>query len=220
MSGSSFFTMVYMSIFLILVLHFSMKMLLKEKIFRHNIFEWKDDVKEPYIEMGEIKSELLDYIKTHLKDIESNEYKKHSIKGSNYYGKFHDSDLHNEETDLSKYFQVEQSVPDTKQLLKQIQCGPMSDKTRCKEEIKPFIDNLSGNPYHFDQGSDGSVVLKPDMWTYKDEKPMNGGDMDGVGAFDDMQDNFVMYAQTEPLHQPRESSHTSSYPYIVSAGKH
>ena len=65
-----------------------------------------------YIEYGikkaNLSDELLDFVRTNLHDIKKNRLDR--VKASNFYNKFHDSDMHPEETDISKYFEIEQSV--------------------------------------------------------------------------------------------------------------
>ena len=154
----------------------------------------------------------MQYIKKNLHDIKKNQLNR--VQGSNYYTRFHDSDMHNEETDLSKYFEIEQSVPDTNNALQQLKCN--DDISQCKDTIKPVIDHQTGNPTYFDQGSDGTLTHMPDWWRYKNEKPMNGGRVDGVRGIDDEAGTFALYP---PVHQQQPPAHVSSYPYIQSAGQ-
>ena len=90
------------------------------------------------------RDEMLDFVRGHLMDLERGRRKK--PKGSNYYNDFHDSDLHHERTDLSKFFEVEQSVPDTKELLRQIagpDCGPGS-LDDCRDLAPSLVDPQTG----------------------------------------------------------------------------
>jgi len=158
------------------------------------------------------RDEMLDFVRGHLIDLERNEQQK--PKGSNYYGQFHDADINPELTDLSKFFEVEQSVPDTKQLLREIngpECGPNGIKD-CKPPKKQLIDPQSGNPMRFDVGSDGTPAFLPDQWSYKNEKPMNGGKIDGVRGFDSAVGDFAIYPG-----QPKageDANFVGSYPFV------
>ena len=158
------------------------------------------------------RDEMLDFVRGHLLDLERNKQPK--PKASNYYGQFHDSDIHPEATDLSKFFEVEQSVPDTKQLLREIngpECGPNGIKD-CKPTKRQLIDPQSGNPMRFDVGSDGTPAFLPDQWSYKNEKPMNGGKIDGVRGFDSAVGDFAIYPG-----QPKggeDANFIGSYPFV------
>jgi hypothetical protein len=166
--------------------------------------------------MHPARDEMLDFVRGHLMDLERNRHKK--PKGSNYYNDFHDSDLHHERTDLSKFFEVEQSVPDTKTLLREISggdCGPDSLQD-CKDLAPSLTDPQSGNPMRFDLGSDGSATFMTDVWSYQNEKPMNGGKVDGIRGIDPMGSDFTVYPAPDGV---RESKFLNSYPYIQSAGQ-
>ena len=162
------------------------------------------------------RDEMLDFVQGHLMDLERN--RRDKPKGANYYNDFHDSDLHSEQTDLSKFFEVEQSVPDTKALLRQISggdCGPDSLKD-CKDLAASLTDPQSGNPMRFDLGSDGSATFMPDVWSYQNEKPMNGGKIDGIRAFDPENSDFTVYPVADGTREPK---FVDSYPFIQSSGQ-
>ena len=181
---STFLTLLYISLFIVVVGHVFIKGMLGEPILRHSINTATTTTLHPS------KNELLDYVTTHLNDLERNKYH-FNPKGSNFYGEFHDSDIHHELQDLSKYFDIEQSVPDTKALLQELQCK--DDLNNCKVELKSkLIDNQTGNPMYFDQGSDGTLTYKPDIWKYDNERVMNGGFIDGLRANDHDQSSFAV----------------------------
>lgn len=226
--ANSFTSLILITLFILVVSHLSIKVLLREKVFRHSV-KLGGLLKENYTNVNTAKSELLDFLKVNLKDIEANIMNR--VKGSNYYGKFHDSDLHHEETDLSKYFDVEQSVPATEALLKEVQCA--------RAGKSPLYDNLTGSQIQYELGSDDSPIAKPDHWFYKNEKPMNGGDLDGIKPFDDLQSNFTLYNTGNVVGGPGPHSVStgggvsdtcanippntpknfgSAYPYVESAG--
>lgn len=155
------------------------------------------------------RDEMLEFVRGHLIDLERGT-RKSNPKGSNYYNRFHDSDLHSELTDLSKFFDIEQSVPDTKELLREItgpECGPAGIND-CKQVKPNLVDPQFGTPMRFDRGSDGSATFMPDQWSYKNEKPMNGGKIDGVRGFDDAISDFSVYPAAD-----ERKDFTSSYPY-------
>jgi hypothetical protein len=209
---STFFGLLMAGLFLIIVIHISLKNLLKESVFRKNItnpppIETRSNtVKTP---LSDSKQELMDYIKSNIKQI--NESADTTIKGSNFFSPFHQSDIHDQTTDLSKYFQINQPVPEITALTKQLQ----GNNGLCKEPIKPQTDNLSGNPVYYDQSSNGSLAYKPDVWTYENERPMNGGVFDGIRGQDELQSDFATYP---PATQLTQNNFQTSYPYTQSYG--
>lgn len=206
---STFLTLLYISIFIVIVGHVLLKGMMGEPILRHS----KCNSAVKITKLHPSKNELLDYVSTHLNDLERNKYH-FNPKGSNFYGEHHDSDIHHELTDISKYFEIEQSVPDTKALLQELQCK--EDLNNCKPEIKSkLIDNQTGNPMFFDQGSDGTLTYKPDIWKYDNERVMNGGYIDGLRANDMQDSSFAVYPGTGKTAD--EKWHTS-YPYIQTSG--
>lgn len=206
---STFLTLLYISLFIVVVGHVFLKGMLGEPILRHSSGK-SGSVSN---KLHPSKNELLDYVTTHLNDLERNKYH-FNPKGSNFYGEHHDSDIHHERQDLSKYFEIEQSVPDTKALLQELQCK--DDLNNCKVEIKSkLVDNQTGNPMFFDQGSDGTLTYKPDIWKYENERVMNGGIIDGLRANDHDQSSFAVYP---PAAQFKDENWHNSYPYIQSAG--
>lgn len=216
-NDSTFFGLLIAALFLIFMLHVSLKNLLKESIFRSAIDTVKKVVspspsieEKKYIPLADSKQDLLNYIKSSIKQI--NQDSDIRVKASNFYSPFHQSDLHNEETDLSKYFQINQPVPEVTQLTKQLQCNTASV---CKEPIKPSTDPLSGNPMYFDQGSNGALTFKPDIWSYENERPMNGGHYDGIRGQDTMQNDYAIYP---PSGEFTQNTFQKAYPYIQSSG--
>lgn len=212
MDTSTFFTLLYISLFVVVVGHVLIKGMLGEKIFRHSCSQNPQDP-QSVSNLHPSKDELLDYVTTHLEDMERNKYH-FSPKGSNYYGEFHDSDIHDERQDLSKFFDIEQSVPDTKALLQELQCK--EDIKNCKPEIKSkLIDNQTGNPMFFDKGSDGTLTYKPDIWKYENERVMNGGFIDNIRGNDHKQSSFAVYP---PAAQYKDENWHTSYPYTHTSG--
>lgn len=210
MNSNTFWTLIYISVFFIVVGHVFLTGLMGEPILRVR-------GGAPSTESGKLhhsKDDLLDYVKSHLVDIDNNKYE-FRPKGSNFYSDTHDSDIHHDKTDLSKYFEIEQSVPDTKQLLKEITCDPVSQVTDCKQVIGALRDNQTGNPMYFDHGSDGTPTYKPDLWRYENEKVMNGGFIDGLRGNDHSQSEWAVYP---PAADVKKANFLSSYPYIQSAG--
>ena len=203
MNSSTFLILLYVSVFGIVVGHVMIKGMLGERTFRTFRGSQTSNSHQPN-QLHPSKDELLDFVTSHLEDIDRNKYH-FKPKGVNYYSKFHDSDLHSEKQDLSKYFEIEQSVPDTKALLEELQCK--DDLNNCKSEIKSkLIDTQTGNPMFFDQGSDGSLTYKPDIWKYENERVMNGGCIDGLRGNDHQQSNFAIYAPDKQSKQSNQSN--------------
>lgn len=214
MDSSTFLTLLYISLFIIVVGHVLIKGTLGETIFRSSSTSPTSGSVGIISNMHPNKNELLDYVSTHLDDMERNKYR-FNPKGSNYFSEFHDSDMHDERQDLSKYFEIEQSVPDTKALLNELQCKDDINKP-CTNEIRSKItDNQTGTPLYFDQGSDGTLAYKPDIWKYENERVMNGGYIDGVRGDDYQQSSWAVYP---PANQTKDENWHTSYPYTQTTG--
>jgi hypothetical protein len=167
------------------------------------------------------ENELLNVVRMGLGSIETR--KLTHPKPGNFYSQQHDSDLHDERSDLSSYFDIQQSVPDTKALLREItrssgSCsGGIDEYGQCLPVSPNLKDAQSGNPLKFSFGSDGSATLMPDHWTYQNENVMNGGLVDGVRAFDGQLSNLTVYPSGDAT-KP-EGLWTTSYPYTQTFGK-
>ena len=130
MDNNTFMILLYVGIFVVVVGHVYLKRLMGETIFRT---EKKTENQKLFKTFPTSDNDdLLDYVKSHLVDLKTNQ-PEFSPKGSNFYSTTHDSDLHNDITDLSQYFEIEQSVPDTKQLLNKLQCKNNFDG--CKTQL-------------------------------------------------------------------------------------
>lgn len=207
-----FWTVVYFCVFFIVVSHVLLKGLMGEPILR---IRGESDLPTASTSASShpLKDDLLDYVKSHLKDLGRDSYE-FSPKASNFYQNTHDSDVHHDRTDLSKYFEIEQSVPDTKKLLREISCNPIDQVSNCKPPIHPIRDSQTNSPLFMDQGSDGTQTYKPDMWRYANEKVMNGGFIDGVRGDDHQQSDWAVYPQSKCVGEP---NYQTSYPFIQSA---
>jgi len=207
---STFFGLLIASFFLIVVLHIAIKNLLKEPIFRMSqpmIAKTEVDTTEVELPGGDIKNSI-----TQIKNQPQNEA---AIKGANFYSPYHESDLHNEETDLSKYFQINPSIYDVTAVTKQMQCnGPVGSGV-CKNPVKPAMDKLTGNPMYFDPTSQGSLAFKPDIWAYDNERPMNGGTFDGIRGQDTLQSDYAIFPSNAHV---SAQGFQNAYPYTQSSG--
>lgn len=159
----------------------------------------------------ESKQDLVNHIKSNLREISDVQDFQQKVKGVNFYTGYHDSDLHSEETDLSKFFNIYTPVSDTTNNLK---CGK-NDGT-CKEPQQALLDNQTGNPVSFDEGSDGTPMFRRDIWTYSNERPMSGGDIDGILPSDSYQKGYGTYPVNKQMF---DSSYHNSYPYLESTGR-
>lgn len=225
MDSNTFLIILYVCIFVIIIGHVWLKGIMGEPIIRHSylmkndkqINQQKIDQQKNHQQQQQQqkKQKMLEYVADHLEDLNRNKYV-FNPKGSNYYNKDHDSDLHNEQTNLSKYFEIEQSVPDTKKLLQQLQCK--DEHKDCMNEVRSALtDNQTGNPLFFDQGSDGTLTYQPDIWKYENERVMNGGSLDGIKPMDNARSDFAVYPA--PLGgKSSESNFIQSYPYTVTSG--
>lgn len=209
MQNSVFVTILYICFFIIVVGHVYLKGVLGEGIFRHSRAH-----RDTQQGLHPSEHELLDYVTTHLSDIEDNAYA-NNPKAANFYSDVHDSDIHHEKSDLSKYFEIERSVPDTDLLLKELQCK--DNLANCKSELKSnMIDKQTGSPMFFDKGSDGTLTFKPDIWVYENERVMNGGYIDGIRGIDNDQSDYAVYQKTLPDNKRGEWE--TSYPYAQTTG--
>jgi hypothetical protein len=163
----------------------------------------------------ESKKNLIDYIKSNLREVSEVDDYNRKVKGANYYSPYHDSTLHSEETDLSKFFNIYNPVTDTTNALQNVK--RRSSASTCKEPQDPLIDFQTGNPLAFDQGSDGTPIYRKDIWTYDNERPMSGGAMDGILPSDVYQDGYAAYPSTNQ--QLYDNSFETSYPYVQSSGR-
>lgn len=173
--------------------------------------------------VGSGSLDLLEYVRTRLSGDKNENAREPAPHAQNFYSNAHPSDLHHEITDLSKFFEVQQSVPDTKELLREINAsaggcsGGLDAYGQCLPATDSVRDAQSGNPMKFDYGSDGSATMMPDHWSYQNENIMNGGLFDGVRPFDDKLSDFTVYP-TGDANKP-DGMWTSSYPYTQSFGK-
>lgn len=167
------------------------------------------------------ENDLLNLVRSGLGSIEAR--KETHPKPGNFYSGMHDSDLHDERSDLSTYFDIQQSVPDTKALLREITrssgacSGGIDEYGQCLPVAPNLKDAQSGNPLKFSFGSDGSATLMPDHWTYQNENVMNGGLVDGVRAYDGELSDYTVYPSGDAT-KP-EGLWTTSYPYTQTFGK-
>ena len=163
----------------------------------------------------ETKQNLIDYIKSNLREVSEVDDYNRKVKGANFYSPYHDSTLHSEETDLSKFFNIYNPIADTTNALQNIKCR--NSASTCKEPQDPLVDFQTGNPLSFDQGSDGTPIYRKDIWTYDNERPMSGGSMDGISPSDSYQDGYAAYPSTNQ--QFSDNSFQTSYPYVQSSGR-
>lgn len=163
----------------------------------------------------ESKKNLIDYIKSNLREVSEVDDYNRKVKGANFYSPYHDSTLHSEETDLSKFFNIYNPITDTTNALQNVK--RRSSASTCKEPQDPLVDFQTGNPLTFDQGSDGTAIYRKDIWTYDNERPMSGGSMDGILPSDVYQDGYAAYPSTNQ--QQYDNSFEASYPYVQSSGR-
>jgi hypothetical protein len=167
--------------------------------------------------------ELLAFVRDSINKVVTGGAPLTNVKASNYYATDHPSDIHSEATDLSKFFEVQQSVPDTNEILREVNrqsgvcAGGVDAYGRCLPATDALLDAQQGTPLRFDFGSDGSATMMPDHWSYQDENVMNGGVLDGVRAFDNQLSDYTVYPSNDAT-KP-EGLWTSSYPYVQSFGK-
>lgn len=109
-----------------------------------------------------------------------------SVKEGNYYtSQFNTPNLANNVTDTPDFYNNHLiGQYDGKKINETLQISSQ------KQQDVSIIDQYSKQPCFFDENT---KTIKPDMWKYKDEIPMNGGLMGNVTGYDMMEDDYGIY---------------------------
>lgn len=90
--------------------------------------------------------------------------------------------------DIKKFYTVNYDNLDEKQL----QATSIEDLNKIKDPGHINIDDVSKQPCNIKSYGRESTVT-PDNWVYKDELPMNGGNMSGIIGFDNLESQFAIF---------------------------
>ena len=74
----------------------------------------------------------------------------------------------------------------------QLKSTSIEDLNKLKDKDTVSIDTHSNVPCNIKKYGRESTAT-PDNWTYKDELPMNGGTMNGIVGFDNLESQFAIY---------------------------
>lgn len=90
--------------------------------------------------------------------------------------------------DIKKFYTVNYDNLDEKQL----RATSIEDLNKSKNPELINIDSVSNQPCNIKSYGRESTVT-PDNWVYKDELPMNGGNMSGIIGFDNLESQFAIF---------------------------
>ncbi len=134
-----------------------------------------------YKEGNNVKSELLQFVKDYDK--------KHSYQNAENSGGQEECD-HDErdDDDLSQFFQINNNDKYA------FTATPTCQNDEVLDELPAKLDNFSKDPA-FSEETGSENVLSKDRWKYANEKVMNGGQKDGIQAYDNfnMTENFAVF---------------------------
>ena len=141
----------------------------------------------------EFKKKLMKYIqvdevpkKTEFEDKNFNK-----VGASNTY--LNDNNVPNFESnvaDISKFYKINYDN------LNEDQLKSTSIESLNKIKEVTIIDSQSKQPCNIKEYGRTSTV-NPDNWVYKDELPMNGGNMNGIVGFDNLESQFAIFNQNK-----------------------
>jgi len=156
----------------------------KEKKTKSNIDFLKDESSA-----DKFKEQLMKYIEEPVEKEKTLFEKKNllDIVASNTY--LTDTNVPNFESnvaDIKKFYSVNYDNLDEKQL-KQTSIEDLNRLDQTK-----YVDMNLKEPCAIKQTGRESIVL-PDNWEYKDELPMNGGTMNGIFGFDNLESQFAIF---------------------------
>jgi hypothetical protein len=140
----------------------------------------------------EFKQKLLKYMQKNeiVKETEFENKNINKINPSNsYLSDNNDPNFESNVADISKFYKFNYDNLDEDQL-KSTSIEKINKDNKIKEDIN--IDVQSKEPYNVKNYGRESTV-NPDSWVYKDELPMNGGQMNGIIGFDSLESQFAIY---------------------------
>jgi len=143
-------------------------------------------------ENDEFKKKLLKYIQQD-EPIKKTEFEKKNVfevgASNTYVNNNNTPNFESNVADISKFFKVNYDNLDENEL----KATSIEDINKLNKEKKNIsIDQQSKEPCNVKSYGRESTVT-PDNWVYKDELPMNGGQMNGIIGFDSLESQFAIY---------------------------
>ena len=111
--------------------------------------------------------------------------------------------------DISKFYKINYDNLDETQL-KETSIDDLNKIGKEKDTIS--IDTQSKQPCNVKNYGRESTVT-PDNWVYKDELPMNGGNMNGIIGFDSLESQFAIYNPNKLNLQTANSNNFDNIPH-------
>jgi hypothetical protein len=111
--------------------------------------------------------------------------------------------------DISKFYKINYDNLDETQL-KETSIDDLNKIGKEKDTIN--IDTQSKQPCNVKNYGRESTVT-PDNWVYKDELPMNGGNMNGIIGFDSLESQFAIYNPNKLNLQTANSNNFDNIPH-------
>jgi len=144
----------------------------------------------------EFKKKLMKYIQVDEvpKETEFEDKNFNKVGASNTY--LNDNNVPNFESnvaDISKFYKINYDNLNEDQL-KSTSIESLNNLNKTKEIT--IIDSQSKEPCNVKEYGRVSTVT-PDNWVYKDELPMNGGNMNGIVGFDNLESQFAIFNQNK-----------------------
>jgi hypothetical protein len=140
----------------------------------------------------EFKQKLLKYMKQNeiIKETEFENKNVIKVSASNsYLSDNNEPNFESNVADISKFFKFNYDNLNEDQL-KSTSIENLNKDDKIKENIS--IDPQTKDPCNVKNYGRESTVT-PDNWVYKDELPMNGGQMNGIVGFDSLESQFAIY---------------------------
>ena len=134
----------------------------------------------------ELKKKLLKYIQQDepIQKTEFEDKNLNKIQPSNsYLSNNNEPNFESNVADISKFYKINYDNLDENQL------KSTSIESLNKKEDKKEIKTEECGDLKFKRESN----VNPDNWSYKDELPMNGGNMNGIVGFDSLESQFAIY---------------------------
>ena len=141
----------------------------------------------------EFKKKLMKYIQVDEvpKETEFEDKNFNKVGASNTY--LNDNNVPNFESnvaDISKFYKINYDN------LNEDQLKSTSIESLNKTKEVTIIDSQSKQPCNIKEYGRTSTI-NPDNWVYKDELPMNGGNMNGIVGFDNLESQFAIFNQNK-----------------------
>ena len=182
----------------------------KEKISKEKSLDFLMGDKEE--SDNDFKKKLLKYIQEDvpLKESEFENKNLNKIMPSNSFVNNNNTpNFESNVADISKFYKINYDNLDETQL-KETSIDDLNKIGKEKDTIS--IDTQSKQPCNVKNYGRESTVT-PDNWVYKDELPMNGGNMNGIIGFDSLESQFAIYNPNKLNLQTANSNNFDNIPH-------